>query len=61
MNGATHYIEQWKDRNGENHFTKLKPIKEFNVALSKSRYGFKTIAVWKVKLKSTILQTEHKN
>jgi|DEB19_MinimDraft_2_1074335.scaffolds.fasta_scaffold46323_2 hypothetical protein len=51
MTGATHFIEQWKDRKGETHFTKVKPIKEFNKALTKSRYGFKTLAVFQIKFK----------
>lgn len=51
MIGATHFIEQWKDRQGQTHFTKVKPIKEFNKALTKSRYGFKTLAVFKIKFK----------
>lgn len=48
---TTHYIEQWKDKQGVYHFTKPKEMKEFNKALTKSRYGFKTIAVFKIKLK----------
>lgn len=51
MNDATHFVEQWKDKQGMVHFTKPKEIKEFNRALTKSRYGFKTIAVWKIKMK----------
>lgn len=48
---ATHYIEQFKDRHGAYHFTKVKELKEFNRALAKSKYGFKTIALFKIKYK----------
>lgn len=51
MSQHTHFIEQWKDKAGAYHFTKPKPINEFNMALTRSRYGFKTIAVWRIKLK----------
>lgn len=51
MEAFTHYIELWEDKKGELHYTKVKPISEFNRALAKSRYGFKTIAVFKIKYK----------
>lgn len=54
MDSATHFIEQWKDKQGQMHFTKPKPINEFNRALANSRYGFKTIVTWKIRLKPGI-------
>jgi hypothetical protein len=54
MNLHSHFIEQWKDKQGNYHFTKPKPLNEFNRALSKSKYGFKTIAIFKIKYKKQI-------
>jgi len=56
MNTATHFVEQWRDKHGADHITKPKPINEFNRALANSRYGFKTIVVWKITLKPGLVK-----
>jgi hypothetical protein len=49
----TYYVEQWKDKEGAYHFSK--PSTTFNKALAKSKYGFKTIAVFKITPKPGII------
>lgn len=49
----TYFIEQWKDKEGSYHFSK--PSTTFNKALAKSKYGFKTIAVFKITPKPGII------
>ena len=52
---AQFYIEQWEDKQGATHLTKVKPINEFNRKLAKSKYGFKTIAVFRITPKPGII------
>lgn len=57
MIDATHCIELWQDRNGVSHYSKVKPINEFNKSMATSKryikkYGFKTIALFRIKFKS---------
>lgn len=54
---AIHYIEQWKDRQGNYHLTPVKPLKEFNWAMATSKgyarkKGFRTVAVFFIKYKT---------
>jgi len=62
MEGATHFIEIWKSHTGYGEPSLPRPICLLNSELKQTiEYGFKTIAVWRIKPKTILITGEEIN